>query len=197
MTTPNLEQLRDYVYRFLERELALELLYHNLAHTCDDVVPAAERLADMEGLTGESRLLLLTAAWLHDVGLAYKMAGHENLSATMAGEILPGFGYHAGQIETVQAAIMATKLPQSPKSLLEEIMADADLDVLGREDFMLCNEALRQELRYFGREFTDSEWYTGQANFLRAHQYFTRSAQALRNAQKQRNLAMLQEKIAT
>ena len=197
MTRPKLEQLRDYICHLLERELASGLLYHSLAHTRDDVVPAAERLAEMEGLTGEARLLLVTAAWLHDVGFTRQMAGHETLSAAMAGEILPGFDYHAGQIETVQTAIMATKLPQSPKSLLEEIMADADLDVLGREDFMSRNEALRQELRYFGREFTDLEWYTGQANFLRAHQYFTRSAQALRNAQKQRNLATLQEKIAT
>lgn len=47
-------------------------------------------------------------------------------------------------------------VPQPLKTILEEIMADADLDVLGRDDIMYRNNSLRRELTYFGQEFTDN-----------------------------------------
>jgi hypothetical protein len=114
----------------------------------------------------------------------------------IAEDVLPDFGYAAGQIATVCNAIMATKLPQSPKSRLEEILADADLDVLGRDDFLPRNQALRDELQYLGRKFTDFEWYTSQESFLRDHSYFTKSAHALRDSQKMLNIVALQDALA-
>jgi len=43
--------------------------------------------------------------------------------------------------------IMATKIPQSPKNLLEQIICDADLDYLGRERYEENSLLLLQELR--------------------------------------------------
>ena len=50
-------------------------------------------------------------------------------------------------------------------------MADADLDVLGRDDFMLCNNNLRNELALLGQEFSDFEWCASQLQFLKSHTY--------------------------
>jgi uncharacterized protein len=196
MEASSFEQVKKYVLLRLENELAPGLAYHSLAHTRDDVVPAVERLADMEGVQGESRILLLTAAWFHDLGFIEQMAGHEAISMRIAEDVLPDFDYATGQIATVCNAIMATKLPQSPKSRLEEILADADLDVLGRDDFLPRNQALRDELQYLGRKFTDFEWYTSQESFLRDHSYFTKSAHALRDSQKMLNIVALQDALA-
>jgi hypothetical protein len=75
------------------------------------------------------------------------------------------------------------------------IRADADLDVLGREDFMARNRALRAELAAYGQTTTDGQWHKSQLEFIQNHCYFTAAARALRDAQKQKNIAALRELI--
>ena len=195
MTPQIFEQARQYAEGRLERELSPKLLYHGIVHTRDEVVPAAQTLAGMEGIQGESLLLLLTAAWFHDIGHIEESAYHESIGARTAAEVLPSFGYTQEQVEIVRGAILATVLPQSPTGLLEEILADADLDVLGRENFMQRNRDLRLELAFLGTEFTDEQWYSGQLKFLEGHKYFTTSARALMDTQKQLNISILRNKL--
>jgi len=163
MNQPDFERARQYALERLERELPPMLLYHSLAHTRDDVVPAAERLAALEEVDGEALLLLRTAAFYHDLG-------------------------HVEHIQVISGLIMATKLPQSPRTLLEEIMADADLDVLGRDDFFTRNQDLRAERAALGVPTTDEEWYSGQLEFIQSHRYFTAAARTLRDARKKQNI---------
>jgi uncharacterized protein len=136
--------------------------------------------------------LLQTAAWYHDLGFIEKRAGHEAVSARIASEVLPGFGYSAEQLQIILGIIRATVLPQSPVTILEQIMSDADLDVLGREDYMRLNGELRRELAFFGQESTDEAWYVGQLEFLGSHKYFTASAHSLRDPGKVQNAAEVQ-----
>ena len=187
------ERARQYAETRLERELSPDLVYHGIVHTREEVVPAAERLANLEGIQGEARKLLLTAAWFHDLGFIKQAINHEFISAQFAKEVLPSFEYSEEQIAIIRGAILATALPQSPRSLLEEILTDADLDTLGRENFMQRNRDLRQELVSLGKEFTDEEWYAGQLKFLESHRYFTASARALRDPQKLRNMNELRK----
>lgn len=195
MDSPNFEQARQYAESRLEKELSPNLFYHGVEHTRGEVVPAARRLAGMEGVDGQALSLLLTAAWFHDLGYIHQGPGHEAVSVQIAEEILPSFGYNREQVEIVCGVILATKLPQSPRDLLEQIMADADLDVLGRDTLMQRNEDLRRELACFGKEFTDEEWYASQLKFLEGHQYFTASARALREDQKSLNIAELKSAL--
>jgi len=188
MNQPDFEHARHYAFHRLERELAPDLFYHSIRHTRDEVLPAAERLAAMEGICEEQFLLLRTAATYHDIGFIEKYTGHEAVSIRIASEVLPRFGYSPTQIQAITDIIRATKLPQSPRNLLEQIMADADLDGLGREDFWDRNVDLRAELAVYDRPVDDVEWYKGQVQFLTAHSYFTASAHTLRAAQKQRHL---------
>jgi uncharacterized protein len=195
LTQPDFEQARLYALRRLETELPPARVYHNVAHTRDDVVPAVERLAAMEGLEGEALLVLRTAAYFHDIGFVEQGNGHEAIGARMAAQVLPRFGYTAAQIEIITGIIMATRLPQSPRNLLEEIAADADLDVLGRDDFLARNQDLRDEMAAFSEIMSDEEWYTSQWRFLRQHRYFTASARASRARGTQGNAAALADYI--
>ena len=196
MNTHNLEQAKQYAIGRLEKELAPSLYYHSLVHTTDDVVPATVRFAEGEGIQGEDLDLLLTAAWFHDLGFIEIRAGHEVVSARLASEVLPGFGYSPAQIETVKGIIMATVVPQAPKTILEQIIADADLDVLGRDDFLARNHNLRRELASFGQEFSDTQWFSGQLKFVESHTYFTAAARALRDAGQIKNVDELKKKLA-
>ena len=186
----------QYALTRLETELPPELSYHSASHTRDDVVPATEMLAALENVSGVDRYLLLTAAWYHDLGYIEDCAAHEAASARLAAAILPQFGYRPADIQIVSTLIMATKLPQSPQTLLERIIADADLDSLGREDFWPLSKALRAELIAMGNDIPMREWLERQILFLRQHRYFTTAAQKLRRSGKQKNIAFLKAKLA-
>jgi hypothetical protein len=67
-------------------------------------------------------------------------------------------------------------------------MADADLDVLGRDDFFISTYKLQAELKAYGQPTTQREWYTRQLNFLKSHTYFTAVAKSLREEQKRKNV---------
>ena len=195
MNYPFFEQARQYALQRLEQELHPNLIYHNVAHTRDDVIPAAELLASMEDIRGDSLILLLTSAWFHDLGFIEMRTGHEAVSARLASEVLPSLGYTSEQIRIINSIIMATVFPQSPRNHLEQIMVDADLDVLGRDDFMSRNGDLRRELSLFGQEFTDGRWFSEQLKFLENHKYFTPSAQTLRDAGQLKNIIRLKRQL--
>jgi len=195
MDTYDFEKAKQYALRRLENELSTGLFYHGLTHTTEDVVPAALKFAEGEGIQGNDLDLLLTSAWFHDLGFVEVRAGHEVVSSRIASEVLPSFGYDEDQVKMIKGIIMATVLPQGPMSILEQILADADLDVLGRDDFMLRNNNLRRELAFFGQEFTDLEWISSQLKFIEPHTYFTASARALRDAGQAKNIADLKKRL--
>jgi uncharacterized protein len=194
---PDLDGAREYVLARLARELSPNLLYHSIAHTRDEVVPAVEQLAAREGLAGEALLLLRTAAWFHDIGYVRQQAEHEAASAEIAGQVLPAYGYSTEQIKKIQGMIMATRLPQTPQSALEALLADADLSVIGSPDFAAINERLRLELATLGNGVTDKQWLSAQLAFLKGHRYLTSTARELWEDTKKENIARLQALLET
>jgi uncharacterized protein len=197
MSGPDIEQACAYALQRLAHELSPKLFFHSLAHTRDDVVPAALRLAELSGVDGQNAQLLRTAACYHDLGFIERRDGHEEVSARIAAAVLPSFGYSPEQVAGVIGMIWATKLPQSPATLLEQLMADADLDSLGRADFFERNQALRDEMAAFNQIVSDSLWYRNQLTFLQSHQYWTPAATALRAETKKLHIAELINLLAT
>ena len=189
---PDYDHAIEYALEQLRCGLPAHLTYHNMWHTINDVMPAAVRLAQLCQVAPQEMHLIKVAAAYHDVGFVYTYGGHELASARVAAQILPEYGFTDRQIEQIMGMIMTTQLPQTPRNLLEEIIADADLDTLGREeDFFERREALRQELVALGRPLGKREWYTIQLNFVSSHTYFTEAARALRTVGKQKIIAVL------
>lgn len=193
---PDFESARLHALQRLSTELPDYLRYHSVAHTRDDVVPAATRLADIEGVAGEDRLLLLSAAWYHDIGFVVRYEDNEEFAVQIARQALPRFGYNSEQLEVIEGIIMATRLPQTPHNLLEAIIADADLDVLGTPEFFDRNLLLRDELAVLDRLTNADTWVEDQLTFLQGHRYFTAAAQATRQPGKERNIAILLQQLA-
>lgn len=188
---PDFERARRYAIQRLANGLSPLFHYHALTHTFYDVLPAVERLAALEQVDSEAELLLRTAAVFHDIGFVEQRHEHEAIGIQIAATILPEFGYRDTQIQAISGMILATRLPQTPRSPLEQLLADADLDVLGRDDFLVRNQALRKELAAFGTTMTDAQWYEGQINFLENHRYWSASARKRRDEGKQQNIARL------
>lgn len=184
----DLNGARDFIVQRLRSELNPTLFYHCLDHTLD-VLEAIRRLNESENIDGHSRILLETAALYHDAGMLTQYRDHETVSIKLAEKILPGFGYQKQDIEHIAGLIMATKLPQMAVHLHEQIICDADLDYLGRDDFFINSFKLRLEWQMNDiKKTTLKEWFHVQVDFLTEHHYFTKSASALRDETKLRNL---------
>ncbi len=186
----------EFIITKLERELPAELCYHNADHT-RDVHAAASRLADGESIDPEQTDLLLAAAWYHDSGFLITNEGHEEQSCRLAEDHLPAARYNIDEIKTICNIIKATCLPQSPRDHLGEILADADLDYLGRDDFFTISDKLYNELLQTGKVNNRNEWDRMQIDFMRRHQYFTKTAINTRQAQKEFNLAAIKARLHT
>jgi uncharacterized protein len=185
-----------FIVRKLRRDLSSTLYYHSLAHTLD-VVQAAQTLAAAEGVTdAETLTLLRTAALYHDAGFLHTYEGHEARGCEIVRATLPEFGYSPGQIELICALIIATRYPQKPRCHLAQILCDADLDYLGRPDFVPISTSLFRELT--ARQLIASEhaWFQLQERFLSGHQYWTATALALRAAPKQARLDHIRARLA-
>jgi predicted metal-dependent HD superfamily phosphohydrolase len=186
----DLQKARNYIESRVLRDWPEGLSYHSAEHI-HDVYSAAERLAASEGVNGKDLDLLRTAALYHDVGFVKMAKNHEARSCDIARESLPGFGYNDEDIERICGMIMATNIPQEPRDLLEEILADADLDYLGRDDFWTIGALLYNELRHYGVISNVDQWNGLQIRFLEQHHYFTRTALETRKANKDAHLALL------
>ncbi|MCI0397157.1 MAG: HD domain-containing protein [Chloroflexi bacterium] len=188
MTKPDFVGAKQYILDRLAHELAPDLYYHGIQHTSRDVLAAVRKLGEMMSVNGEELLLLETAALFHDAGYLVQYYANEEIGVSIAAGALPRYGYSPAQIEAVGEIIMATRLPQEPANLLQEIICDADLDSLGREDFFIVSQCLRLEQLVYGQPSTLREWYERQLNFLREHSYFTAAARSFREPGKQKNI---------
>jgi uncharacterized protein len=195
MSQPDYQGAIAFIVKRLEEELSPSLTYHSLYHTVEDVLPAARQLAALIGLSEQDKKLLEVAAAYHDAGFLIQFREHELAGGQIAQKFLPQFGFSDEAIRTVAGMIMATRLPQTPHTLLEEILADADLDSLGREDFFTRGDLLREEQSLRGEKATDEEWYSFQVQFLRSHRYFTQAARSLRDEGKKQHLSILRERL--
>ncbi len=182
------------ITKLLTEKLDNNLYYHCVAHT-QDVVNAAESIALQEGVTDEGLYLLKTASSYHDAGFIEEYDNNEPVGARMAEEILPQFGYTDEHIAIVKELIFVTKIPHNPKNKLEEIMCDADLDYLGRDDFHEISDRLMRELVEHGKIKDRKQWDEIQVSFFKSHKYFTDTSKRLREKKKAENLKEIKARL--
>lgn len=185
-------EAKEYILDLLEKRLPSNLYYHGIHHTLD-VLRAVEENADTAKLSSYNKQLLFTATIYHDSGFLKQYKSNEAASVKICSEILPGFGFSHQEIELISRIIMSTTIPQSPFDSMSEILCDADLDYLGRDDFFIVGWNLRREWKEYGNILSITDWYKQQVDFLGKHKYYTASARELREEKKRRHLAYLKE----
>lgn len=174
---------KKYILDRLEKELKPNLYYHGVHHTVD-VYEASIRLAELEGLSQEEKILVNTAALYHDAGFIYQYEHNEEVAVKLVEVVLPKFGYNEKQIKTIGKIILTTRIKARPQTLLEKIMSDADYDYLGRNDVKKIAGSLCRELNEYDFKFSEDEWNEMQIKFLEKHLYYTESALTLRRPKK-------------
>ncbi len=184
--------LEELVLNQLKEELPSYLKYHNVKHTID-VCTQVEVIGRAEGLNSKELLLVKTAALFHDTGYMVDPVKHEIQSARIAREILPKYNYSSSEIEAINQLIMATEMNFEPKLLMEKIIKDADLDYLGRADFIPLSEKLWEEVNHFNGKLSQREWNKKQFDFISKHVYYTNTARSLRQVNKEIQLRKIKE----
>ena len=184
-----------YILNRLRNELPTQYHYHNANHTLD-VYHSAQAIAQQEDISDKDIRLLLAASLYHDSGYLQGTENHEQSSCRIARESLPQFDYTEDDIEEICKLIMATQLPQQPATLLEQIICDADLDYLGRTDFIKTGNKLYQEMLALNSINNVEEWNQLQTKFLQGHQYYTATSLKNRQPKQQENLRTLLTKTS-
>lgn len=186
----------DFAIRKLLKELPDYHRYHSIEHTLS-VIRSSEFLVSKIKANSQEKALLLTAAAYHDIGFTRSPDEHEKVGCEIAADSLPQFGFSAEEIGQIQEMIMATKIPQSPKSKLAEVLCDADLDYLGGDKYGVLSESLFDELGLKGVEMNQKEWLDFQISFLEKHHYWTEFAIRVLAPKKALVLARLKEERAS
>lgn len=193
--TTVLDRLQTYVVSLFEGVSLSHLEYHNLSHT-QAVVASVHKMAVKFNLNERDTFIVKAAAWFHDTG--YVNGGvdaHEERGAQLATDFLQGHQVDAPTIDDIAGCILATKLPQTPQNLLQQIVCDADLYHFGTTDFFDNNKKMRKEAESrLGRKISKTEWNASTIQLLNSHSFKTDLCQKLLGQQKLINLNKLKEK---
>jgi predicted metal-dependent HD superfamily phosphohydrolase len=172
------KEAKAYVVDLFERELSTKLTYHSLGHT-ENVVRECRLLAVDAKLSPADTEALLLAAWFHDTGYLDVYDGHEFSSMERVGAWLKEHGMPDDRIRCVQETIKATHRDVTPETDLQELLVDADMSNLAREDYRSTAELLRTEWEIaLGKTYTNPEWAELQVGFMAAHKYHSEAGKA-------------------
>jgi predicted metal-dependent HD superfamily phosphohydrolase len=187
------EEIQHTIFEEILGKLPAHLTYHNLGHT-SYVLEKAIFLAKASHVSEEELHLLKLAALFHDTGFIDNPKDHEEKGCKIAEGYLAK-GYSQIELDKIYGMIMATKIPQSPSTNLEKILADADLEYLGTDLFEQIGESLFTELKHFNPNFTEQAWDELQLVFMQKHHYHTEYCQKHREPKKQDNLLKVKKRL--
>ncbi|MBK6284371.1 MAG: HD domain-containing protein [Draconibacterium sp.] len=189
----NTGKLKRFITNKLESELSDKLTYHSVHHTLH-VLKLCNQYIKRMHIEAHDGYLLRTAALMHDTGFIWDFDKHENASINYTIKLLPAWNYSDHEINMIIEMINATKKPQTPSNILEQILADSDLDYLGTKYFYKVGNKLYTELLAYNKISTEEDWNMIQVQFLREHKYHTPFAIKYREPVKQKYLKEILDK---
>ncbi|MBC7914456.1 MAG: HD domain-containing protein [Pyrinomonadaceae bacterium] len=188
-----LARIKVFVQNYFAEHLNPNRIYHNLQHT-QNVVELSLQIANHYKLDSKSLFIIETAAWFHDIGYSEAPAHHEKRGTQIAEKYLKELSIDDDYIKSVKGCIMATRIPQQPKTLLERIICDADMYHLGLDDFAEKSKLVRKELELNGQKIPKDVWRRKNIELLQNHQFKTDYAEQLLSDQQKKNLEQLLNK---
>jgi uncharacterized protein len=170
--------------------------YHRPEHT-NATVESAMRIGLGMGVDQESLEVLQLAGWFHDTGYTETVEAHEDRSAGIARAFLAKEGYPTVLVERVVQCIAATRLPQSPATLEQQVLCDADVHHAGTGEFFLLGDLLREEVELRdGIRYDDAGWLKVNLEFLYQHPFHTSFARREFGPGRKANIAEVERRLA-
>lgn len=190
------ELAEKYVVNLFKNKLSELYNYHNLEHTTG-VVNSVKILAEKFDLSEIEKEQLTVAAWFHDTGYVSGALNHEDKSIELVTQFLSENGLDKNYIDAVAEIINATKFHVLPINDVQKIMKDADYYHFGSSDYFKTCQLLREEWEKIdGKFYSDLKWMESNLHMLTdCHQFYTPFAIENWQPQKEKNIALILEKI--
>ncbi|HIH32129.1 TPA: HD domain-containing protein [Candidatus Woesearchaeota archaeon] len=166
--------------------------YHNFEHALD-VYRAIQIYTKKTGLNDKEKFLLSIAALFHDIIYIDGAKDNEENSALKAESFMEEKGFSKQDITIVKSLIRATKFPTNPKTVMEMLICDADLDHLGTDECKKISLKLKKEWGVSD----EKKWWTMEKEFMKKHHYYSSVAKKLRNHKKAQNLEEIKAILKT
>lgn len=187
----------NYAADIFKNQLNKDFVYHNIYHTNQVIEDAIEIAENMKVNSDEIEILILSAIF-HDIGYIESAKNNEPIGARIAEEFLLTQNYPNDKINLVKSCIMATQMPQHPKSYLDEIMCDADLLSVGKERFLLRTLLLKKEVENLSNnEMDNDKWFESTIDFFEKQKFWTSYCSEKYTTLKERNILILKSLIQT
>lgn len=185
------KNIKNYVNYLL---LPLEQHYYHQYEHSIDVMQRAVYLWEKESVSEEEKEMLAIAALFHDTGFTIQYDDNEPIGAKIAHNYLKTILYPIEKIKIVEQLILATSPKVEPKNKLEEIIKDADLDNLGRDDFFEVAERVKKELETIKKiKIKDPDWHHAALDVIGKNGFYTHTQNTERGEKRREN----EEKLRT
>lgn len=189
-----LENAKKYVNKLL---MPLEDHYYHSYNHAIDVMERARYLSEKEWLS-KGDIEMMELAWLfHDTGFIIQYDKNEPIWAKIASNYLKSVLYPRDKIEKIESLILCTDPDyRKAKDKYEEIIKDADMDNLWRDDFRDKNEKLKMEIEIIKHiKINDPEWKHASIELLKEYEFNTLSQKNERDDKKTDNLKKMIEEL--
>ena len=188
-------KVEEFVSQILKNEIPAKFVYHDHYHT-SRVVEAAQMIGRESGLSEQEIEYVTIAAWFHDTGYKMGCENHEENSALIAEDFLVGQEYSQEGIDIIKSCILATKMPQEPKNLIEQVLCDSDLHHLACSDYAEMAEKMHKEIEEVkDKEIDGATWNQMNYEFFKDHKFFTDFAKEKFQTIKEQNLDSIKKSI--
>lgn len=169
--------------------------YHNLNHTLD-VFQRASYLAKKEWLNEDLQELIQLSALFHDTWFIEQYDNNEPIWAKIAENFFKDNKFPEDKIDIIKNIILATIPTKQPLSHLEEIIKDADIDNLWRDDFFEKNNDLYKEIKNTKKmDIDNKKWLENSLSFIENCNFYTETSQKERAEQFTNNIEKLKENL--
>lgn len=188
-----INDIKSYVSYLM---IPLENLYYHQYEHALSVMERSIYLGTMEGCSSDE-IEMLAISWLfHDTWFVIQYDNNESFGAKIAQNYLKTVLYPKEKIKIIEKIILATDPEKEPKTLLERIIKDADMDNLGTDDFFKKGERLKKEREIIKNiKIKDPEWRHASLNILQWHKFYTNTQDSERRKKLDENIEKLKKQL--
>lgn len=195
ITNRLVEDVKKYVFDLFDKKLSHDLLFHSRKHTID-VLRNSEIIGKYSKLNESDLNILRICALFHDLGYINIYEGHEAESARYAAEFLKSKNTDESTIRIIAKSILATKIPQDPKSTIAEMLCDADLMHLTNNDYFNIIDLMRREWANIGKaNLNEKEFHLQSIDFFYSHHYFSEYGRKVLEPKKEKTLQKIKKRL--
>lgn len=185
--------IKQYVNYLL---LPLENYYYHQYEHSIDVMQRSVYLWEKEWVSEDEIELLAIASLFHDTGFIIQYDNNEYIGAKIAHNYLKTILFPEDKIKIIEELILSTNPNVEPKNKLEEIIKDADLDNLGRDDFFETAEKVKQELETIKNiKIKDPDWHHAALDVIGKNKFYTKTQNIERGAKRDENEKKLRSEM--